>query len=380
MKLGRLLHCWMFWVACVVTTRGESWIFETEEAAKAAFPKDEIVSRIIADPSYDQTFKKIMSTDTDKQEALINFLNSIYFPDAEEDDVKIREIQPLDKEYTELGKESQIGVKFCDIACRCFYYAVDGQPDLKGGAFDIEMQRSTQRQILGRLVDYGQKLREKNKLGVRVLGLLNFQKVKHDDDATECYALCKIDPETNQPSRMEFQDDLLEINAIDLRKLSESDNIFINGKVLKITGITWLKLFGVKQWCAPIEKDKVCFKIYYPEKEIDKNIKSVIESLSMLDQETLYAIERQKKAEQDALETAKEEGRTEGIREGRKRGKEEGINEERYKIARKMYSKHRTINEIADFLEISEEEVQGILKSPAEKKQKLTEDEGQIFE
>lgn len=364
MKLCRLLRWWVFWMACIATTRGESWIFETEEIAKAAFPKDEIVSRIIADPSYDQTFKKIMSTDTDKQEALINFLNSIYFPDAEEDDVKIREIQPLDKEYTELGRESQIGVRFCDIACRCLYYAVDDQPDSKGGAFDIEMQRSTQRQILDRLVDYGQKLREKNKLGVRVLELLNFQKVERDDDATECYALCKIDPKTNQPSRMDFQDDLLEINAIDLRKLSKSGDVFINGKPLGITGITWLKLFGVKQWCAPIGKGKFCFKIYYPEKEIDKNIKSVIELLSMLDQDTLYAIKRQKEAEQDALETA------------RKRGKKE----ERYKIVHRMYSKSISANEIAGFLGISKEEVQEILALPAEKKQKLTEDEGQVFE
>ena len=58
------------------------WLFKTEEEAKKAFPDGEIKSITIADPSYDQTFKKILSTSEESKDHLMSFLNSIYYPDA----------------------------------------------------------------------------------------------------------------------------------------------------------------------------------------------------------------------------------------------------------------------------------------------------------
>ena len=94
----------------VGSIQGESWIFKSDEAAQAAFPGSKIVHKEIVDPSYDQTFKMVLSTDGGEQQYLISFLNSIYFPGAEGEDVMIRRIEAIDKENTNLGIDSHRGV------------------------------------------------------------------------------------------------------------------------------------------------------------------------------------------------------------------------------------------------------------------------------
>ena len=117
---------------------------------------------------------------------------------------------------------------------------------------------------------------------------------------------------TNQPFRTAGPDNLLEINSIDLRKLAKSNKVYINGKKLDITGTTWLKLFGVRQWCKPIDTDNVNFMIYFPENEIYNNIVNVINVLSCLKQNVYDELKMAIDSAGDSLNVAKNEGRAEG--------------------------------------------------------------------
>ena len=302
---------------------GDSWIFATEEEAKNAFPNKTISSSVIVDPSYDQTFKRVMSTDTDKVKYLMSFLNSIYYPEARENDLMIRKIEALDKENTSIGKSSGAGIKICDIACKCTAYSIGVEDSRKrridevGETFNVEMQRSPEVDFIMRLVNYGEILRQKHKIPVKGLGLLNYPVKTSYQDESKCYALCEIDPATNTPTRLIGKKNILEANTIDLRKFAPNasekeekegkEEIHINGKKLGIIGVTWLKLLGIKQWNSPTGKTPIKYNIFYPE-SIDDNIKGVIDILSNIDQETLEQIERQQTSSRNILEGAKAEG------------------------------------------------------------------------
>jgi len=299
---------------------GDSWIFKTKEEAEAAFHGEKISYSVIPDPSYDQTFKYIMSTDTDKVKYLINFLNSIYFPGAKSDDVMIRSIEPLDKEKTELGKTDHSGITMCDVACKCVCYGFKDKSSQKrtlSESFDIEMQRSAQEYFTMRLIDYGQTLYSRHKNPVKALGLLNYPFKRSFEDESKCYAWCEIDPETNKPTRLIGYKNILETNTIDLRKLATTEKISINGEKLRMKGITWLKLFGVKQWCKPTTLGGIQYEIYYPE-SIDPEIKEVIDMLSKIDSISVERMTREKENEEDVLNTAKKQGaRTKAIETAR---------------------------------------------------------------
>ncbi len=302
---------------CVVLklTQAECWIFDSEEAAKSNYSTEKIIKKRIIDPNFDQTFKLILSTDQPNIERLKSLLNSIYFPGAKGQDVMIRRIEALDKEKTKWGSQTRSGLKLCDIACKCYYYADRGQlkrqHDEITNAFDIEMQRSKQAAFSIRLNEYGEFLKEKHKIPTKALGLLNFPQEAHYADASECYALCKIDPKTNRASRLSPCDSKsmldLEINSIDLRKLKTTEEIHINGKQLDILGITWLKLLGIQQWCPQVEN--CVYEIYYPENSIDATIASAIELLSSTSEDMLIEIRKQNQYENDALSAARTDGK-----------------------------------------------------------------------
>ena len=317
--MKKMLNVFILLQGISISIYGNCYIFSSEKEAQDAFSKSKIVYKEIIDPSYDQTFKMIMSTDPDKVQFLISFLNSIYFPGAGEEDQKIRRIEALEKENTQLGESSRTGITICDVACKCIYYADHSSTsspekrkrkrDELEAAFDLEMQRLPQEHFLMRLMEYGQNLHIRNNMCTKALGLLNFRKPKKNEfeDKTSSYAWCKIDPKTNIPERLDGDDNKLELVTLDLRQLSNSEEIYVNGQQLNIVGITWLKLFGIKQWCK--SKDgNMKYEIYYPEEETDKAIKDAIEILSQIDQETYDKMKRLAQKEKDVLNTAKREG------------------------------------------------------------------------
>ena len=56
-----------------------------------------MVSKVIVDPSNDPSFYTVFSSERVKIDFLTSFLNSVYFPDAGENDGKIREVVDLQK-------------------------------------------------------------------------------------------------------------------------------------------------------------------------------------------------------------------------------------------------------------------------------------------
>lgn len=333
---------------------GDSWIFATKEEAETAFPGESISYSVIADPSYDQTFKCIMSTDEKKVKYLMSFLNSIYFPGAKGNDVMIRSIEPLDKEKTELGKTNHSGITMCDVACKCVFYGYKGGKQYYdesvpmkrtlAESFDLEMQRSTQEYFTMRLIEYGQTLYNRYRSPVKALGLLNYSSKKEFEDESKCYAWCEIDPTTDEPTRLIGDKNILEMNTIDLRKLATTEDVRINGKELKIEGITWLKLFGVKQWCELTTLKGMQFGIYYPE-SISSEIKEVIEMLSKIDQASLDRMMRERANEEDVLNTAKKEGIQQGIQQ----------------TVKKMVDKGKSKEEIMDLLDLTQEQMSELI-------------------
>ena len=185
--------------------------------------------------------------------------------------------------------------------------------------------------------------------------------------------MCKIDPVTNQPLRLTGSDNLMEINTIDLRKLVKCKEVYINGKKLDIIGITWLKLFGVKQWCKQSGANKVDFMIHYPENEIDKNIEEVIQILSCLDQKTYDEMRLVIKNAEDTIKTAqkaaeakgraegKAEGKAEGLAEGIDKGIVKGIQLTKMELLKSMSEDGYSKDQIAKLLKLSVKEVEAML-------------------
>lgn len=288
------------------------WLFATEEEAKNAFSNSEIESIIIADPSYDQTFKRILSTSETTKKYLISFLNSLYYPDATEDGFKIREIIPLDKEITQMGEINKTGVLFCDIACKCIcctedeeniFSTEDSDGDTKSRkrqktsnkkryAFDIEMQRGVDTELVGRMQQYISGLKSIHRLPVEGLGLLNYD--SKSEDIVKFYNYCEIDDCSleHQPKRIVEGNASLPIRTIYLRKIVGDVEVIFNGKTIGDLGVTWLKLLGLKNWGTNVE-GTLTYEVFYPKAKINPNIKQALTILSKIDQATLNAIRNQ---------------------------------------------------------------------------------------
>ena len=287
------------------------WLFKTEEEAKKAFPGSVIKSIIIADPSFDQTFKKILSTSEESKDRLMNFLNSLYYPKAMKDGFKIRRIVPLDKEITQMGEKSKAGVLFCDIACKCICCTEDeamidsmedSEDDSKSRkrqktsnkeryAFDIEMQKGEDKDLVGRMQQYVSCLKSIHKLPVEGLGLLNYD--SRDGNIVKTYNYCEIDETSGEfkAKRIVGGKANLPIRTIYLGKVNGDVEIIFNGNKLDDLGVSWLKLLGLKNWATNTGGKK--YTVFFPENEIDFGIKEALEILSKIDQATLSAIENQ---------------------------------------------------------------------------------------
>ena len=110
---------------------------------------------IVASPAYDFSFKKLFY----KKKNLINFLNSLFYPDAGENDLKIRELT-YNSEASIPGKKYKH--IYFDISCTCTAYAIIKTRSARGPGemfkFDVEMQRKGMEEYYKRSVFYGARL------------------------------------------------------------------------------------------------------------------------------------------------------------------------------------------------------------------------------
>mgnify|MGYP000454919885 CR=1 FL=1 len=87
-------------------------------------------------------------------------------------------------------------------------------------------------------------------------------------------------------------------------------------------------------------------------------------TLLMRDQENIDKGREQglEEGREQELEEGRKEGREEGREEGKKKGREEGRREEKSALIRKKLEKGKTISEIADDLEDTEENIVHLIK------------------
>jgi len=252
-------------VSVLPATLPSCYIFSSKEETERSFPGARIVSKIVTDPSYDPSFNSIISTNEREKKFLMSFLNGIYFPDAGEDDEKIREVIALQND---------------SFAYRCFYFKAGSEASRKDRAFDIGMQRTASGNFLCRLMQYGFKMYLNNRVNVRVLGLMNSYTSSNAfyDGMTSCHTWSQVDPESGRMMTT-LRNCPIEVNIIDLSDFRISNKMYVNCKKLGIVGISWLKLFGIRQWCPSMISTR--YEIFYPEDIIDPTLKEAFHFLQV---------------------------------------------------------------------------------------------------
>ncbi|OUM69021.1 hypothetical protein PIROE2DRAFT_3075 [Piromyces sp. E2] len=144
--------------------------------------------KVIADPSYDTIFSKIIYDSSPKNDnlngkkRLISFINGILFPDAEEDDMKVREIMYIHNDIVTYGKAVRKGTSIFDIPCICICwnikYTKNNKPLKKNKSIfgiDVEMQIKYQKEYTERFYKYNVRLSSYHHCPFVVLSLLNFK-------------------------------------------------------------------------------------------------------------------------------------------------------------------------------------------------------------
>lgn len=342
-----------FWFLSVSSLQGAGWVFATEEEAKGAFPGEKISTRTIADFSYNGLFLMLLSTDEEYVEYLMSFLNSIYFPDAKENDLKIREIASIDTNL----KEIQIYKNpiLCDVFCKCTCFSKD---DKKGEVqvFYVKIQKIIRtfflKQFRIKAFDFFNKIQG----SVKALCLLKLNKpVK--------VPVCEKKQETESDTDKQKT---IELKTIALHSIDDGDKRTKLGD----QAITWLKLFGIRQWnTRDLETKK--YRIYYPAKKIDPIIKKAIKLISDIEQGEVNFLELNDATNEDVINTAWELGRREAAKDdalftSRKEG--------RRKIILNMSKVGMDPSTIAKCSGLTEEEVNEILSERPSKRARTEEE------
>lgn len=265
--------------------------------------------RLIADPSYDQTFKKLFTwnnavdgiTGADR---IMSLLNSLFYPNAGEDDFMIRRVEHLPNESTRFGATNALGMLRFDIACRCSCWSNQKIENIQ--IFDIEMQTCYEASFINRLIDYGSTLRiSNNHKRVVVLAFLNYTR----NDAQN-YALSLFYKNENGVPVHKFENGI-DTYCIYLPSLMDDiinqRQIIIDGNVIGNIGKEWIKLLSLRHWAT-----KACYSTKYtvPASANDSNIaiQSALNILSSVNDDELMSYIQQEKSANDMLNGAREDG------------------------------------------------------------------------
>lgn len=275
----------------------------------------------VADPAYDQTFKRIFSWDNPidgikGEDRLMSLLNSILFPDVDENGFKIRTVESLSNEVTKLDEKTALGVLKFDIACRCSCFKIGKAHKVE--IFDVEMQTGYQAEFQDRLFDYGNRLRlENNHSPTIVLAFLNYSKYlsKKDQDESAWVGLYYKDLNTGCP--IEPLHNVVDTHSVDLSQksimLKTGTPIFIGGKLINNkVGKEWLKLLSIRHWAT-----KNGTRYIIPDTAKDPVVKSAIKMLSCVDEKELARFIEDEDFSNGVINTAKKEGLAEGEIKGK---------------------------------------------------------------
>lgn len=250
----------------------------------------------IADPAYDSTFKMLFASNG-QEKILIDFLNSILFPD--ENDDKIVNLTYLVDEFHKLNEKHNKGMLNTDLACKI---------NTKNGiqsVLCIEMQISKQKYFTKRLFDYGTSLRNSNGYeNCYSLGLSLVSEIGTNNAVLER----KKDSQKTQLNYI----NLIEIDiSEEINKIKQNEPLKINGKEIKNKGKEYIKLLGIRKWG---EKYDGRYKI--PEPNLVSSNEAFINCLLELSAITQSQISKMELDEHYYLEIMNEQ---------REKGKKEGF-------------------------------------------------------
>jgi len=138
--------------------------------------------KTLADSAYDQTFKTLFTGETringiNSQRRLMSLLNSLLFPDADENNFKIRDITYLPNDSVTFNETNNRDVLSFDVPCKCFCWEGNRTPKIKEANFcvDLEMQIKYESNFIYRFSEYKDSFRSFHQMPVVVLTFLNFK-------------------------------------------------------------------------------------------------------------------------------------------------------------------------------------------------------------
>ena len=188
----------------------------------------------INDPAIDSTFKYLFAQTNTK--LLGDMLNSILFPDSP----KLKNIEILNNEIVKPFQPHDKGTIRSDIACK----AKLGSENIVIG---IEMQLGIYGDFTRKLYRYNIGLATKNDYKTSwSIGF--FIEASEDNNNSSLTELNKMENEINQ--KLPYLK-IIEINLKEeIDKINNNEDIYINNRKIGDNGKEWIKLLGLRTWCA----------------------------------------------------------------------------------------------------------------------------------
>ena len=250
----------------------------------------------IADPTYDSTFKYLFGPEDGKTH-LIDFINSILFPNEEDEVIKLTYVN---NEFPKLNTKICKGVVIrTNIACE-----IETINKKKPFVMCIEMQIGKCGSLSKRLFNHGTSLR-------------------NDNFFKDCYSIglyISIDEEyrgsnhINLIKKKKKGYKLKYINIIDIDinneidKIMRDESVIINKKEIGEKGKEYIKLLGIRSWCKMDSSKYVLPKI-----SLLSSNKIFLECLEILGSVGQNALSLMKVDEQSLFEEEKEQNDREHI-------------------------------------------------------------------
>ncbi len=208
------------------------------------FLKDNIIYKAkkinyIADPCYDSTFKILFGSENGKKR-LIDLLNSIIFPDEDEDD-EIIELTYVNNEFTKFNKKNNRDTIRADITSKVKTY--DGNEFL----ICLEIQIGQKYNFTKRLFNYGTSLRNSHKFkDCYSIGF--FLSTNQLNRKSSIVNLIKNNNSKHEKILKYMRIIEIDINA-EVSNILDDEPVIINHKYINEKGKEYIKLFGIRNWC-----------------------------------------------------------------------------------------------------------------------------------
>jgi len=250
----------------------------------------------IVDPIYESTFDYLFGPE-DGKKRLIDFINSIIFPNKEE---KVTTIKYINNEFTKLNKKKCKNVIVTDIACQ-----IEISNKNKPFLMTIELH-------IGKSDSFSKKIFE-NKSSKNdnffkdsyFIGLyFSIYEEKNDSNNNN---LIKTKNKSHKLKYTKIADIDIDIND-KIKDIINNENVIINNKEIKINGKEYIKLLGIRNWCSSDSS-----KYILPKLSLLSSNDIFIECLEILGSISQSALSLMKVDEQSLLDEENEKRNREGI-------------------------------------------------------------------